>query len=202
MAPPLAVLLSFVFGAIPFSQIVARFTRGIDLREVETGTVSGTALYRVAGFAPLALAGVLDVTKGAAAALLGGGPDRFIVASICSGAAVAGHNWSPFLRGAGGRGISVALGATAVLSWPGLALLVAGLILGKLLGETGLGCFAALVAYAPALYAFHGREGLLLTGLLWAPMFGKRITGNERPSQPSPRVYLSRLLFDRQDRVR
>ena len=32
------------------------------------------------------------------------------------GLAVAGHNWSVFLRGAGGRGIAPALGATLVLA--------------------------------------------------------------------------------------
>ncbi|MBM3693235.1 MAG: hypothetical protein FJW77_08100 [Actinobacteria bacterium] len=37
------------------------------------GTVSGTALYRVAGFPALSVAGILDVAKGAVGPVLAGG---------------------------------------------------------------------------------------------------------------------------------
>src|SRR2546430_14436517 len=60
------LVLSFAVGAIPFSYVGGRRARGVDLRRVGTGTVSGTSLYRVAGFGPLAAAGVLDVAKGTA----------------------------------------------------------------------------------------------------------------------------------------
>src|SRR5215207_11681746 len=60
------LVLSFVAGAIPFSYVAGRRARGVDLRRVGTGTVSGTSLYRVAGFGPMAAAGILDVAKGAA----------------------------------------------------------------------------------------------------------------------------------------
>ena len=63
--------------------------------------MSGTALYRVAGFTPLAVAGVLDVAKGAVGPLLAG-RDRPVLAAVAGGAAVAGHNWSPWLRGRAG----------------------------------------------------------------------------------------------------
>ena len=93
------LLLSFVGGSVPFSNIAARFVSGVDLREIGGGTVSGTALYRVAGFWPLAVAGILDVTKGAVGPLLAG--DRTAVAASPGALAVVGHNWSPFLRGRG-----------------------------------------------------------------------------------------------------
>jgi glycerol-3-phosphate acyltransferase PlsY len=54
----LAVLgLSFLAGSTPSSNIAARRRASVDLRDVGTGTVSGSALYRVAGFGPLALSG-------------------------------------------------------------------------------------------------------------------------------------------------
>ncbi|MGA7271454.1 MAG: glycerol-3-phosphate acyltransferase, partial [Acidimicrobiia bacterium] len=56
--------LSYLVGSIPFSGLVARLLRGVDLRDYGTGTVSGTGLYRVAGFGPLVVGGVLDVAKG------------------------------------------------------------------------------------------------------------------------------------------
>ena len=100
MNPILVLGIAFVAGSIPFSNIVARRRHGVDLREMPTGTVSGTALYRLAGFRDLALAGVLDVTKGAVGPWLAG-PGRPVLAALAACAAVVGHDWSPFLRGAG-----------------------------------------------------------------------------------------------------
>lgn len=50
----LVVAGSYVLGALPLTNVVARWRRGVDLREVGTGTVSGSGLYAVAGFAPRA----------------------------------------------------------------------------------------------------------------------------------------------------
>src|SRR5437764_448341 len=70
---PTAVLgLSFVAGSIPSSNITARLRAAVDLRDVGTGTVSGTALYRVAGFGPLAVAGIVDIAKAVVGPLLAG----------------------------------------------------------------------------------------------------------------------------------
>src|SRR5689334_12362483 len=102
MSAFLVLAVSFVAGSIPFSNFAARLSRGVDLRSVGTGTVSGTSLFRVAGFPALAAAGVLDVGKGALGPALAGG-DRAALAAVAGGLAVVGHNWSPFLRGAGGR---------------------------------------------------------------------------------------------------
>ena len=135
--------VAFLAGAVPFSNLVARRSRGVDLRDVGSGTVSGTSLYSVAGFGPLALAGVCEVAKGALGPALAG--DRPLLRAICCGLAVVGHNWSPFLRGSGGRGISPALGAFLVAAWPGAILLGAGLGVGRLISRTGLVClFASL----------------------------------------------------------
>ena len=109
--PPVAVIgVGYLAGAVPFSNVFARRTRQVDLRTVGSGTVSGTSLYGVAGFGPLAAAGVLEIGKGALGPLLAG-RDRPKLA-----AAAGGRSWAttgrPFLRGAGGRGISPAIGAS------------------------------------------------------------------------------------------
>src|SRR2546422_10651684 len=105
-----AVPAAYLAGSVPFSNIMARRTRGVDLREVGSGTVSGTSLYRVAGFGPLALAGVLEIAKGAVGPALAG-RDRPVLAAAAAGARGAGHAWLLFLQGAGGRGIPPARGA-------------------------------------------------------------------------------------------
>jgi acyl phosphate:glycerol-3-phosphate acyltransferase len=194
--------VAFVVGSIPFSQIAARRTRGVDLRAVGSGTVSGTSLYRVAGFGPLAAAGVLEVAKGAAGPGLATAAGRPAVAALAAGAAVAGHNWSPFLRGAGGRGLSPALGALLVVAWPGAVLLLAGMIIGSVSGETAIGALVAELALTPVLAVTHGATGALAGAAIAIPMLVKRIAGNTRPAEPGLHPYVMRLLFDRDTRAK
>lgn len=197
--PVTAAIAAFLLGSLPSSQIAARHRAGVDLRRVGTGTVSGTGLYRVAGFGPLAVAGVADIGKGALAALLAG--DRPLLAACCAGLAVAGHNWSPFLRGAGGRGISPAMGALLVVAWPGAVVLAAGLALGRLVRATGLGSFVADLALVPVTALTHGRHGAIAGAFVVTPMLVKRVVGNARPQHRDLRTFTHRLLFD-DDRVR
>jgi acyl phosphate:glycerol-3-phosphate acyltransferase len=187
-------LVAFWVGAIPFSNIAAHRRAGVDLRAVGTGTVSGTSLFRVAGFGPLAVAGILDVAKGSLGPLLAG--DHHALAAVCAGLAVTGHNWSPFLRGAGGRGISPALGALLVVAWPGAVLLIAGLVLGRFAGQTGFGSFMAEAALVPATALTYGGAGALAGACVATPMLLKRVLGNGRPDHPDARAYVHRLLFD------
>jgi glycerol-3-phosphate acyltransferase PlsY len=200
LRPLLGVAAGFLVGSIPFSNIAARMTRGVDLRMVANGTVSGTSLYRVAGFGPLAAAGVLEIGKGAVGPLVAG-KDHPVAAALAAGACVAGHNWSPFLRGAGGRGISPAVGALGVVAWPGSLVLLAGMAGGKLVGQAAPGSLLAQAALVPVLARAKGRRGALAGAAVLAPMLVKRLAGNTRAAGGRPgRIYLNRLLLDRDER--
>jgi glycerol-3-phosphate acyltransferase PlsY len=191
------LLLAFVAGAIPFSNLTARLTKGVDLRDTEYGdSISGTSLYRVAGWWALVGSGILDVAKGALAPLLAG--DRPILAAFAGGLAVAGHNWSPFLRWKGGRGIAPALGALLVNAWPGAVVILVALVASRALRQTGLGAFVGEIALAPVLAVTNGPCGALAGGAVAAPMLVKRIVGNAAPQERGWRPYVRRLLFDRE----
>jgi glycerol-3-phosphate acyltransferase PlsY len=194
--PVLGTVVGFVAGSIPFSNMAARILAGVDLRDVGPGTVSGTSLAQVAGKGPLVVVGLLELAKGAVGPLVAG-RERPLAAALAGGAAVTGHNWSPWLRGAGGRGISPAMGALAVTAPAGSALLLAGLALGRLGGETALGSLAADLALVPLARAAHGGKGALAATCVLIPMVAKRLLGNGRPEGAGARVYLWRLLFDR-----
>jgi len=200
--PPAGVVLgvSFIAGAIPSSQIAARRPAHVDLRDVGSGTVSGTGLYEVAGFAPLAVAGIVDIAKATVGPLLAT-RNRPVLQAVAGGTAIAGHNLSPFLRGAGGRGFAPSLGALGVNAWPGVPVMLGGLVAGRLAGETALGGLVAQAALVPVLGARYGGRGALVGACVVAPMLVKRLAGNARPSQPTARVYVDRLLFDRDDRL-
>jgi glycerol-3-phosphate acyltransferase PlsY len=192
------VVTSYFAGAIPFAQIVARLTSTTDLRDHGIGTVSASALQDVAGIGSVIAAGVLDVAKGTIGPLLAGPSRRPRLATIASAATVTGHNWSPFLRGAGGRGISPAMGALLVTAPEGAAVLLAGVAAGRILGETALGALAADAVLIPVLGRTRGRAGRLTAAAVLVPMLVKRLVGNRPVTNPS--TYLCRLVLDRDQR--
>lgn len=195
----LALPVAYLVGGIPFANLAAARTRGVDLRTVGTGTVSGTGLFAVAGFRVLAVAGVLEVAKGAVGPLLAGGDDPGRRA-LAAAAAVSGHNWSPWLGGAGGRGISPAIGALLVAAPTGAATLVAGLAGGRVARATAVGSLLADAAVIPVSLRRHGRGGAMAAAAVLAPMLAKRLAGNQRPPRRSLATYGWRLLLDRDDR--
>jgi len=109
----LVLIVAFAAGAVPFSYMIAQSLASTDLRQVGTGTVSGTSLYRVAGFIPLVAGGLCDIGKGALGPLLAG--DRWLLMAFAGAVSVIGHNWSVIvllltreLRG--GKGAAVLFG--------------------------------------------------------------------------------------------
>lgn len=191
----LAVPAAYLVGSIPFSNIAARRLGGVDLRSIGTGTVSGTGLYATTGLRVLVAVGLLEVAKGAVGPLLAGRDDPRR-AALAAAAAVSGHNWSPWLGGAGGRGISPALGALLVTAPAGTATLLAGLAGGRVAGETALGCLVADGALVPVCGAVHGRAGRQAALAVVVPLLAKRLAGNA-PVGGDRRTYLWRLLLDR-----
>jgi len=198
---PMSVLaLSYLAGSVPFSNLVAHQRASVDLRDVGTGTVSGSGLLEVAGFGPLAVAGLAEVAKGAVGPLLAG-RDRPALAALASAAAVCGHNWSIWLGGAGGRGISPAIGALLVCHRPGAVTLLAGLSF-RAVRATGLGGFLADVAVVPVLARTGGRPGAIIGAAVVIPMLTKRLLGNRPPTTRDLATYGARLVFDRDEWTR
>jgi glycerol-3-phosphate acyltransferase PlsY len=140
--------------------------------------------------------GIFELAKGAVGPLVAG-PHHPSAQALAGAGAVIAHNWSPWLRGAGGRGVSPAIGALAVSAPAGAAVLTAGLLVGRLAGETALGCFAADVALVPVCRRLHGRTGAAAAAAVLVPILAKRLAGNRRPPSSTLSVYLSRLLVDR-----
>ena len=189
--------LSFLSGSIPFSGLGALLAADVDLRTLGSGTVSGTRLYEVAGFGPLALAGSLDVSKAAIGPRLAG-PGRAVLGAAAAACSIVGHNWSPWLRGAGGRGLSPVIGALGVLAPEGGAVLLGGMTLGRLVHQTALGSLIALVLLFPVLGTRRGWRGLCTAGAVVVPIVAKRLAGNAPPARAGRRRTLAaRLLLDR-----
>ena len=200
LAPAIVVTAGYLAGAVPFANLIAHAAKGVDLRRVGTGTVSGTGLFYEAGLKPLLAGGILDVAKGTVGPLLAG-KDRPTLAALAGGAAVSGHNWSIFLKGAGGRGVSPAMGSMLVNGWQGSLLLLAGIATGRVVRLTSLGALVSYLGLIPAMKATRGREGAVAAVAVLVPMLLKRAAGNASPAgDRRSRTLLVRLIFD-QDTV-
>ncbi len=122
------MLVSYLIGSIPAAAWVAR-ARGVDIRRVGSGNSGATNVLRSLGKGPALVVALFDIFKGALsvglAHLLGLGP---VGAALCGVAAVVGHNFSPFLKGRGGKGVATSFGTiTALDPLVGAAAFVVGI---------------------------------------------------------------------------
>ena len=209
----LLILGAYLLGSVPAAYLIAKWSRGIDLRQYGSGNVGASNLWRSVSWRLALLVIVFDLAKGTAmvwvAQLLGLG----IVQQIAVGlATVIGHNWSVFLRFSGGRGILTSFGVILILS-PKLGLIV--LVLALLFfpfRQASLGVLIALVSL-PILSWFLSQplgidERLPITlvylAILLIAIFKRlaaprtSVTASVSPGQ----LLLNRLLLDRDVRDR
>lgn len=146
-----APVLAFLVGSIPTGFLVAR-ARGVDIRRVGSGNIGATNVVRALGWGWGGFTLALDILKGAVPVLLlppwaaRGDPSWLLgTAMACAAAAVAGHNWTPFLGFRGGKGVATGAGALVALApLPTLAgLAVWGAVF-------GVGRFVSLASMAAA----------------------------------------------------
>jgi glycerol-3-phosphate acyltransferase PlsY len=108
-----SLLIGYIVGSLPIGYLVARRTRGVDLRRVGSGNVGATNVYRTSGVGMALAVMIADAAKGAGAVLLAGAGANAVAAGV---AAVIGHIYPVWLGFKGGKGVATAGGAFTVLS--------------------------------------------------------------------------------------
>jgi len=155
-----AIIAAYLVGAVPTGLLVVRLLRGIDVRGHGSGNIGATNVYRLAGLPVAALVLVLDAAKGTIPVLLarswGLSPAAVVLAGL---AAVAGHDWSPFLHFRGGKGVATSLGVLLVLS--PAASLAAVAVWAVVVGATRFASLGSLLAAAavPVVLWWRGEPG-------------------------------------------
>jgi glycerol-3-phosphate acyltransferase PlsY len=198
---------SYLVGAVPTAYLIARWVKGIDIRQYGSGNVGGSNLAYQLGKVWLVPLGLFEVgVKGAAPVWVGRyvlgmdlGSISLLVAPLLS---IAGHNWSPFLKFQGGRGLAVAGGSMLALSPLLLAAFLAVALLGWLVTRsTGVWVLASL-ALLPLWAALIHQSAAMIgyCAVVLGLVVLKRLLSNWAPlpaDQPRRRVLLNRLLRDR-----
>jgi glycerol-3-phosphate acyltransferase PlsY len=115
----LLMLASFLIGAVPTGLLIAK-SRGIDLRKVGSGNIGATNVLRAMGKEAALLPLIGDIAKGALpvalARAVGFAEHHVLYEGLCGLAAIIGHDFSPFLRFRGGKGVATSIGVLLVFS--------------------------------------------------------------------------------------
>lgn len=154
----LAILLSYLLGAVPFSLLAGRL-KGIDLRQHGSGNVGATNAIRILGPALGVPVLLLDIVKGLLSSTViasAFGQEAPELRLLCGVAAVLGHSFPIWLGFKGGKGVATAAGV--FLGLAPAAMGIAALLFGAVLlisRYVSLASISGAVALPLALVATH-----------------------------------------------
>lgn len=153
---------SYLLGSIPFGYLVSK-GKNVNIREIGSGNIGATNVYRALGMKWAVLVGLLDLAKGAIPTLLAiFFLDSEVLILAVGIAAIAGHNWPVFLGFKGGRGVATTGGVVLVLM--PLITLIAVLIWVVLVKTTryvSLGSVAVAVVYPVMAFFLEPRANFI-----------------------------------------
>lgn len=167
------VPFGYLSGSIPFGLLIAKASKGVDVRGIGSGNIGATNVLRAAGKGAAALTLALDMLKGWAPVALG----RIVGASDAQVAGVAlaaflGHLYPIFLRFRGGKGVATFLGVLLALL-PTVAFMVVGvwLLIAAVFRYSSLAALVAAAASPLLVWLLDGRRDFValaavLSGLI------------------------------------
>lgn len=147
MIVALLLLAAYLIGAFPSSYVVAKATRGIDLRQHGSGNLGATNAFRVLGWKAATPVFILDIFKGWLPTFLFprvDGSPAWELALAYGAAAIVGHVFSVYVNFKGGKG--VATGAGVFLALAPAAVGITTAIWVTLLFTTGIVSVASIAA--------------------------------------------------------
>ena len=112
------LLVSYLIGSFPSGYLYAKKLKGIDLRNVGSGSTGATNVLRNIGKWPALIVFILDVLKGFIAVKIAYFFLSENIFQVLAGlSAISGHIWPIWLKGKGGKAVATGLGMFIALSW-------------------------------------------------------------------------------------
>ena len=145
--PILAVLLSYLIGAVPFGLFFGKIFSNIDVRSIGSGNIGATNVLRAAGKKAAVMTLLADCLKGFLPVLaVNFAFHNDAIIGLTGAAAVLGHNYPIYLAFKGGKGVATSFGVVlAVAPGIGLVCLITWLIAARIWNYSSL---SALIAFA------------------------------------------------------
>ena len=117
---PVAFVIGYLLGSIPFGLILTRLAGTQDIRSIGSGSIGATNVLRTGRKSLAAGTLLLDALKGTVAVVIAGyiaGPNAAMLAGL---GAFLGHLFPVWLKFKGGKGVAVYIGILLGLFWPGM----------------------------------------------------------------------------------
>jgi len=120
----LIIVSCYLLGSIPFGYIVGKLFKKVDIRELGSGNIGATNVFRILGPSLASLVLIGDIGKGIFSIYLVQyfNIDNLLIFTIAGLAVICGHDWSLFLGFKGGKGIATTFGVVFALN-PMIAIL-------------------------------------------------------------------------------
>jgi glycerol-3-phosphate acyltransferase PlsY len=115
---PVAFILGYLLGSIPFGLILTKLAGTQDLRSIGSGSIGATNVLRTGHKGLAAATLICDALKGTVAVVISGyygGPNAAMLAAL---GAFLGHLFPVWLNFRGGKGVAVYIGVLIGLFWP------------------------------------------------------------------------------------
>jgi len=119
----LGILSAYLIGSIPTAYIFGRLLKGIDIRQFGSGNIGATNTFRIIGRVPGLIVLAIDILKGFICVsyianlflYISPAARPELYKAAVGMAAIAGHNWTIFLRFKGGKGVAASAGVVIAL---------------------------------------------------------------------------------------
>ena len=211
------IIGAYLLGSVPFAYLVAKWSRGIDIRQYGSGNIGAANVIRSTSKWLGIPVIILDLGKGmvmvGGAYLVGLDITQQVIVGL---AAIIGHNWSVFLRFSGGRGVLTTLGIVLILPvinminnrvpWEIVVFLAIMAVAWLIIHNIPLGIAAGIAALPLVSWGFSEPLPLTLGYLaMFLLLVIKRLVARQATGAiPISRtqLLLNRLLFDRDIRDR
>jgi len=115
---PVAFVLGYLLGSIPFGLILTKLAGTQDLRSIGSGNIGATNVLRTGRKGLAAATLICDALKGTLAVIIAGycgGPNAAMLAAL---GGFLGHLFPVWLKFKGGKGVAVYIGVLIGLFWP------------------------------------------------------------------------------------
>ncbi|MEA5549989.1 glycerol-3-phosphate 1-O-acyltransferase PlsY [Anabaena cylindrica UHCC 0172] len=178
------VLLAYLLGSFPTGYIAGKLLKGIDIREVGSGSTGATNVLRTLGKVPGAFVLLIDCLKGVLAinlvdTLFNLAPSQNLIPStlnvelwqpwlgtLAGLAAILGHSKSIFLSFSGGKSVATGVGILLALSWQvGLSTIGVFAVVCAVSRIVSLSSIAGAVVVSILMVIFHQPLPYILLGI-------------------------------------
>ena len=122
-----SAIIGYLFGVLPFSYLIPKYWKKVDVRTVGSKNVGSTNVYRTCGIKVAILAFALDVVKGFVPVMITNHLFGYGASLVAAFTCILGHCYSFILNFKGGKGVATTAGILLFLN----PMLGTGLILAE-----------------------------------------------------------------------